>query len=502
VDVFEALIQTLESRDWSRALALALDAWRTTRSPELADAVEAIAARITPPTPPVKPNELHAWWVEQAIAPDPVTVGALLATLTTRPHVADFKRDDLRARWLDRTGNPMRDHLVGQTRRYTWVSNFQERFALVLEMPDDPRIALALVDCIVHQPPSGYGFTELHDLIADRIGALGDRRIRAQLELLIAEPRGTNRYLRERQVATATRALAALDRRPDPVTPPRLDDILALAIPPPPPPSPKPPDLSSLWNEVATHPDDIGPRIVLGDALIELGDLRGELIALQCNARSPGRPLRGSDRSRYDGRVRTLVRKCWRDWLGDLALAIMRRSSEYRCGMLEVVRVGSAETPPWVYGKAAGHRELVAVHTVRPGWIAAPDLATFLSGLPRFPTTLAVDRPVTLDVIAKLPGFEQVRTLELIQCPETIGRGLTPGFGTRPLEDTLDIASRAAGLTELYVSEPAIAVGVFEALPSLRSRFPALERIAITPRVVASEPRLPSAAGVAVVDPR
>ncbi len=499
--MYEALIRALRSGDWPVALAYALDAWRNTRSPELADVVEAIAARCTPPSPPAKPHELHAWWIEQAIAPTPVAIGALLASLTTRAHVADFKREALRARWLDRTGNPMRDRLVGQARRYSWVSNFQERFALLLEMPDDPRTARALVEAVTRRPPSAYGFAELYDLIADRIGAIGDRRMREPLELVATEPRGPNRYIRERQVTMAQRALAALDRRPAPIAPPRLAEVVALALPPPPPSPPPAPDLSPLWNEVAAHPDDVGPRMVLGDALIELGDLRGDLIALQCHARTPGRPLRGTDRTRYDGRVRTLIRQCWNDWLGDLALAISRRSSEYRCGMLEIVRVGTAETPPWVYGKAAGHRELSAVHTVRPGWIAPPDFATFLAGLPRFPTTLAVDRPPTLDLIAKLPGFDRLRTLELVRCPETIGQGTTPGLGTQPLEDTLDVAIRAGNLTELHVSDPEIADDLFEALPGLRRRFSKLERVTITAAVRDAEARL-AGSEVTVVDPR
>ena len=70
------------------------------------------------------------------------------------------------------------------------------------------------------------------------------------------------------------------------------------------------PALAALVAEVHAHPDDDAPRAVLGDALLELGDPRGELIQLQL-----ARPA-GVDPG---ARERELLARHGRRWLGPLA---------------------------------------------------------------------------------------------------------------------------------------------------------------------------------------
>jgi hypothetical protein len=58
------------------------------------------------------------------------------------------------------------------------------------------------------------------------------------------------------------------------------------------------------------------------------------------------------------------------------------RQSEFRRGMLEEIRVGPGSTPAWIYDHVAGHRELVAVRTVRKLMVAPRAYARFIGALP------------------------------------------------------------------------------------------------------------------------
>jgi len=511
--VLDALYDALAAAAWPRALELALEAWRTARIPELADIVDAVAARCSPPTPPDDRVARHAWWVEHGVFPDPVTAGSLLAVLRDRPNILDTPREDVRTRWSSRPESTIQRHLTGTNRRYMWPTNFQERFALLLEWPDDPRIGRVLLDLVrAAEPPTAYGFAELDDLIAERIGVLGDTRLLEALAILVAEPRGQNEVTRTRQVKIAGRARAAISARPSGPSraavnddfSARLAECLALVIPrAPEPPLPPRIDIAALWREVAANPDDVGTRAVLGDALIECGDLRGDIIVLQCNAKVESRPLRGSKRDTYDGRVRTLIRKQWETWLGDLSLVILRRGSEFRCGMLEVVRVGSAASPGWAFAKARGHRELCAVHTVRPAWVTPDHYASFLAALPRFPSVLAIDSADIADLFSTIPSVDRLRTLELIENPRVLGGGAEAGLRARPLRTTLErIAAHAPGLTELRVEDATIARDLTAAVPAIHELFPALKRIAVLRELVDAVPELAAGGRVDIAEPR
>ena len=104
-------------------------------------------------------------------------------------------------------------------------------------------------------------------------------------------------------------------------------------------------DEAELWRDVARDPDDLGPRNVLADYLVERRDRRGELIAAQL-----------STQPRAMQRAEHLLAKHWYEWLGDVALVITRRGSEFRGGMLETIHVGMHRRRPWAYGAIRGHR--------------------------------------------------------------------------------------------------------------------------------------------------
>lgn len=74
---------------------------------------------------------------------------------------------------------------------------------------------------------------------------------------------------------------------------------------------------------VEAAPDDDAARAVWADALSEAGDPRGELVALQL-ARSP----------KNEARIKKLVSKHWRAWVGAIAPAIVASSVEIDRGLL------------------------------------------------------------------------------------------------------------------------------------------------------------------------
>jgi uncharacterized protein (TIGR02996 family) len=84
------------------------------------------------------------------------------------------------------------------------------------------------------------------------------------------------------------------------------------------PPRAKPPRAASeprdfrahpLFAEVLARPDDVAPRLVLADRLIELGDPRGEFIQLQCAAEE------SAERATLDDRAKKLLKKHQPAWL-------------------------------------------------------------------------------------------------------------------------------------------------------------------------------------------
>ena len=72
-----AIERHVAASTWPEALRAALDAWRATRLPELADLVDAIGTRCVPTGEPPTDNE----WRERAMVYEPAVAGWLLAHL-------------------------------------------------------------------------------------------------------------------------------------------------------------------------------------------------------------------------------------------------------------------------------------------------------------------------------------------------------------------------------------------------------------------------------------
>jgi uncharacterized protein (TIGR02996 family) len=124
-------------------------------------------------------------------------------------------------------------------------------------------------------------------------------------------------------------------------------------------------DLAELWRQVVDAPDDVGPRLVLADALMELDDPRGELIALQCRGADSTVMLDDKVGAAVE-RVGELVAQHWDAWLGPLARIAHRQGSHFRDGMLATLEIlGDRSVPDDMWDALGAHRELSALRTVR-----------------------------------------------------------------------------------------------------------------------------------------
>jgi uncharacterized protein (TIGR02996 family) len=390
--VLDDLYAALVSDEHPRALVLAIEAWRESRAPELADLVDAIAARCPGPIPPHSKWKIPGWWMSHAAGYEPTAVASLLEQLWVR---SAERLGDPRV-VAHRGPNPIIDILVmlGDGALPSYAEHWVDRLATLVTWPDDPRLAPVFCDFLLRElVMARVGLVAIEDLLVDRLVSLGDLRVIDRLAAYIAEPRGNSEDQRVQHTASARRAITALEplRR---TTAPELRvriaacaALLASQVP-----LPAPVDLDALWQEVAEHPEDLAPRLVLADALVEQGDSRGELIALQCTRDG----LDEQARRRAETRERELLRRDWKRWLGDLALIVVRKGSELRRGTFEVLRVGHQATPPWAWAKVRGHRELLTVHGVLPNHVEPAHFAELVDGIAA-PRMIGVDAPEVID---------------------------------------------------------------------------------------------------------
>jgi uncharacterized protein (TIGR02996 family) len=403
--VLDHLRDAIDAADWGRALGIALDWWRATRAVELANLIDVLGARCTLPVPPRR--ELQAWWMLHASTYNPVAVTALAQTASDRADRSERTWGEIRA-WF--AGNPVIARLVDphaetlETHRFRMnEANRIERLAVMASWPDDPRTATILARWLVEasirwsrrMQDTARAF---YELLAEQLVAIGDARVDEVLASTVAEPRGKTPELRALQSELARRVIAGVAERAAP-----LDDAapvhaemieqlgrwcVALA---PEALEPRPVEEDALWDDIGRNPEDLGPRLVLADYLIERGDPRGELIVLQCNAQS--RFAAGH-----------LIAKHWSTWLGDAGLVLDRTFSEFRNGMLEVVEVGDREAPDWAYDKVHGHRELSAVHTARPSYAVTPErFIEFLLDLERVPQRIGITHAIAEALRTRAP---------------------------------------------------------------------------------------------------
>jgi uncharacterized protein (TIGR02996 family) len=331
----EALDQTTQGRRGA-AYSTLLEAFRLRRAPEIAEIVEraAVAFAKGPDLEGKTQKALVENWLERARAREPYEARWLLGQLEglIRAH-----KGSLVSACLDELGG----------------------------LKDDPSMtSLACSFAAIDGGTVNFGsWGKVLSRLFKLVVASGDLRALPALEALAADAQrdlkaqpfvrtpSTNQELIER----IPKALAALRASATPHAP--LDEAtratlgeLARVLDAPPPEVDRgarsaPSDDERLFAAVLADLDDDAARQVWADALLARADPRGELIALQL-ARSP----------KHEARIKKLVQKHWRGWVGALAPAIVASSVEIDRGLLvacttDVRRKGAATA---VFG--------------RPGW--------------------------------------------------------------------------------------------------------------------------------------
>jgi uncharacterized protein (TIGR02996 family) len=156
--------------------------------------------------------------------------------------------------------------------------------------------------------------------------------------------------------------------------------------------------LDSLWQQVCAAPNDEDLRRVLGDALLDAGDPRGELIQLQ------SMPLAHQTPDVVE-RCNDLIEAHWTDWLGDMAGVLDREGTYFRHGFLDEITVRADAVG------TRNHRELYTVRAVHPGRDHVPHFAQFVAELPHEPVMLEL--PGTVEEFSRLRATWSARGLSI-----------------------------------------------------------------------------------------
>lgn len=447
--------EAIDAAAWPRALDLALAAWRATRAVELADLVDAVAARCEQP-PAASWFRHQQWWMELAASYDAIAVSALARTATER------QRKPIDPDALE----PFSDLLElvpGLAEKLPDHGALVARFAAMRAWPDDPRVSPVLARWLVEGPvewraPHDVAMRGLYELIAARLAVMADPRVRPLVAAGLAEPRGNSDATRALQIELARRVLDAIDARPPTLSAADTATVVAwlAALAPPVLVAPEAIDVMALWRDAARDPEDDARRMVLADALLEIGDDRGELIALA-----------SSDDREAASRASSLLLHHWERWLGDLALMIKRTTSVFRRGFIVEIQVGSHTTPPWVYAKVRGHRELLSVRTLRPHSTIQPaQFAEVVDGLETCPERIAM----TPDILTALLARRERWAIRAVEYRHQYSR-------QRPIAEVFaTLAGAMPELAEIRIDlgifldyDPVVVVGRLPALvPTLR----------------------------------
>jgi uncharacterized protein (TIGR02996 family) len=300
----KSLLQSAhEAASLDEQLLVLLEAWRKRRLAGTAAIIELVAARLPSRAPPKAPStsEAQKRWLHAAAAQDPRDLEWLLKDIVTH--------------------------------RREWST---ERVAALSTWPDDPRIAPGLLALIRARPFSSEPHRPFWTATFREIGWRADRTTLPTIELLREGARGGvgnfDTYVASKLLTLVGRIErdAAL---PEPTEDERawLDAMSsALAVPGEAAAKKTAEDfLAEIW----ASPLDDGPREVYADWLLEHGDPRGELIALQI-ARA-----RGAGTAEGAKRERALLAEHARTWMGPLEPAVQGNAFRFERGFLFTCKV-------------------------------------------------------------------------------------------------------------------------------------------------------------------
>lgn len=307
----EPAVRALRAGDDEAALDAALSTWQTTRDVGLGDAIEALGARFAEPLEHVEHLDRHGHWLAAAQSGRAAVVGPLLA------------------------------HALAGTRR-----ELMERIEALRLRPPDPRVArflartMAAPGPLAHDTWAPFWQTALA-IVAD---AADPGAARWQPEIVLRLRAHGEHGL---SIAAVNEAFAT--GRGARVPPDGLPALVALL-----------PARSDVVDElvarVHAEPDDDGARHVLADALLERGDPRGELIALQL---APKRDRR---------RERQLLRHHLASWLAPLDSVVVAKTAVFERGFLAACAVSCSD------------EQVGSAVLARPEWATVRELALYARG--------------------------------------------------------------------------------------------------------------------------
>jgi uncharacterized protein (TIGR02996 family) len=382
----QATRQALESGAIETALALALEAWRQTRAPVIADAIDRLDERwrrdFVPPKARTK-TEFQGAWLALAEGGGVGVSGWLAETLTQRLHVATELYGILDETYPERK-----------------FAALPARLAKLAPRQPDPRIAAAAVELVVTAPilvGDAVAAQLIYGGLLQLVTAAADVRGVGALQAVLDTPRAKNVATREFLTSHLPPVIAAL-RAVEPL----LDEQATRgwrALAPESaaaPASPSALDGAQLLAQIRARPDDDSLRLVYADWLLEHGDPLGELIVLQ------DREARGAATAEEQKRGRALVRAHKDEWLGPLALVL--RGVELERGFLaraELAQNAAATEEMW--NACAVDERLATLRELRQGRGNVAHYSQFvLSPAAHALTAIEVTQPSVMELVMEV----------------------------------------------------------------------------------------------------
>jgi uncharacterized protein (TIGR02996 family) len=280
-DSLASALAAVRTARFAEALGPLLEAWRAQPSAKLAEVIASVSGRAAVAAPSLRGKTAAALeaWTKLGECAGLAELPALLASLADAPSKQAIARLAYVARWMP---DPRVDDMIVALLetvpyRATSTQPFWTRLFSLAEQITDPR-QLARIE---NATADGVAVT-MAQWLRVRIG-----RLHETLAPTLGGPHDEPAILDELAALLGPRKHTARTQ-----------------------------NLEAILQAVHDAPDDDGPRLVYADALLERGDPRGELIALQLA------PAQGNDREQRK-REKELLDAHGKQWLGELAPVVM-----------------------------------------------------------------------------------------------------------------------------------------------------------------------------------
>lgn len=341
--------RALAEERFADALEIALDEWRDTRDPVVADVVHMIdeQAPFEGLVGHSSKEEFQEDWLAVARGePSSAVIGWLARSLWSRvpqPEPAGRRYED----WM-------------QSRYGAYFA----RIEALRTLGPDPRIAAAAMALLLKAPYAATRDTfasPIYDPLLTLVAEQGDVRQLEGLRSLTSSPSarsaGVRAYLR--------RAAQIFTHRLERLGSPRAPDSAEwrALLPRPSDPAPTMAE-SDLLRMVRDNPSDDGARRVYADLLESLGDPRAELIAFQL--------VPEEDRTaKMEKRIRSLLRTHKNEWLGPVLSKLFVNVVFERGFLAEATLAPTHIAELEVWRQATDAPELATLHTLAKGRAAS-----------------------------------------------------------------------------------------------------------------------------------